>query len=285
MSPSSAQLAHFPKRSELHGALRNTAWQAAPVQSESLRGKSERMNLRAGAGLAGVLALAFGLPSIPAAADAASQDSKGVVPSEDSWVNLQSDELVDTGELAGTAAAASRARMRTPVLENGCVPLAGAANGSRTLTRQQRFYMPLASGTYSTSSGYGYRVHPTTGQYSFHEGDDFQAPAGTAIYAVADGVVVAVGYAGTAGLRTVIEHTDTDGGMVQTAYLHQLPGSPTVSVGQEVSAGQMIGQVGTTGRSTGPHLHFEVRPGGGDSVHPTAWLATHEAVYVGQECS
>ena len=291
MSLSSAEQAHFPKRSELHGNLQNTTQsistsQAATVQRESVKGKSVRLNLRPGAGLAGAILLAFTGYAVPARAETPSQDLSGTAASrEDSWADLKSADLVDTGELAGTVAAASRARMRTPVLENGCVALAGAANGSRTITHQQRVYMPLGAGTHSTSSGYGYRVHPVTGEYSFHEGDDFQAAAGTAIHAVADGVVIAVGYEGTAGLRTVIQHTDTDGSMVQSLYFHQLDGSPTVYVGQEVSGGQVIGQVGTTGRSTGPHLHLEIRPGGGDSVRPTSWLQAHEAVYVGQECS
>lgn len=284
MSSNSGECPQFPKCRQLHGGLGTHTRSARATSRVSVTGKSERLGFSRVGTATGALALAFVGSAAPALADAPSSD-KGGSSRESSWAGLSSPDLVDTGEFAESAGAASRAKMRTPVVENGCVPLAGAADGSRTLTYQQRFYQPLAQGTFSTSSGYGYRVHPTTGQYSFHEGDDYRASAGTPIHAVADGVVVSVGYEGTAGLRTVIRHTDTDGSMVESRYLHQLPGSPTVYAGQEVSAGQVIGAVGNTGRSTGPHLHLEIRPGGGGPVNPGVWLATHEAIYVGQECS
>ncbi len=63
--------------------------------------------------------------------------------------------------------------------------------------------------------------------------------------------------------------------MVQTIYGHMIFGSQTVAVGDTVTMGQVIGDVGSTGASTGPHLHFEVRPGGGDAIEPLGWLATN----------
>jgi murein DD-endopeptidase MepM/ murein hydrolase activator NlpD len=96
----------------------------------------------------------------------------------------------------------------------------------------------------------------------YHTGLDFAAPSGTPIYAVANGVVTSVGYDGAYGNKTVI--TLEDG--TELWFCHQT--SVNVSVGQEVHAGDTIGSVGSTGNTTGPHLHLEVRPGAGDPVDP-----------------
>ncbi|WP_447645593.1 M23 family metallopeptidase [Nocardioides zeae] len=100
----------------------------------------------------------------------------------------------------------------------------------------------------------------------YHTGLDFAAPSGTTIKAVAGGRVTEAGYAGSYGNKTVI--TLEDG--TEMWYAHQ--SSIAVSVGDTVAAGDVIGYVGTTGNSTGPHLHLEVRPGAGDPVDPYAAL-------------
>lgn len=109
--------------------------------------------------------------------------------------------------------------------------------------------------TYITSVQ-GNRVHPVTGQYGTHGGTDIGASYGSAIYASGSGTVVTAyndsGYNGGYGNYVIIDH----GGGIQTLYAHMSVCS--VSVGQSVSAGQVIGYVGTTGRVTGAHLHFEV---------------------------
>ncbi len=104
---------------------------------------------------------------------------------------------------------------------------------------------------------------------SYHTGLDFAAPSGTPIHAVANGVVTSVGYDGSYGNKTVI--TLDDG--TELWYCHQT--SYLVSAGQEVHVGDEIGTVGSTGNTTGPHLHLEVRPGGGDPVDPYAALVVH----------
>lgn len=104
---------------------------------------------------------------------------------------------------------------------------------------------------------------------SFHTGLDFAAVEGTAIRAVTDGEVVSVGYDGAYGNKTVVRLGD--GTMLW--YCHQ--SASTVSVGQHVAAGELIGYVGSTGNVTGPHLHLEVRPGDGDPVDPEGWLAAN----------
>lgn len=104
----------------------------------------------------------------------------------------------------------------------------------------------------SVSSGYGYRVHPITGEKNLHRGVDIAAAEGTAIRAVQDGRVVSAGDAGGYGLCVVIE--DETG--CQSRYAHCA--SLSVSVGQEVKRGDVIAAVGSTGSSTGPHLHLEI---------------------------
>ncbi len=102
------------------------------------------------------------------------------------------------------------------------------------------------------SSPYGYRVHPTTGVKDLHRGVDIAAAQGTAIKAVQDGRVVSAGNMGSYGLCVVIE--DDQG--YQSRYAHC--STLSVSAGQEVRRGDVIGAVGSTGDSTGPHLHLEV---------------------------
>ena len=90
-----------------------------------------------------------------------------------------------------------------------------------------------------------------------HAGLDFGAPTGTPIVAAAAGTVTTAGLAGGFGNLVVVST-----GNVQTYYAHQVDGSLAVTVGQQVAAGQRVGAVGSTGNSTGPHLHFEVRVDG-----------------------
>ncbi len=104
------------------------------------------------------------------------------------------------------------------------------------------------------SSTFGMRVHPVLGFMKLHKGTDFAAPIGTPIYASGNGVVTWSGMKGPNGNLVILRH---DNGWL-TYYLHQNRILPQVTVGARVSQGQQIGEIGTTGRSTGPHLHYEV---------------------------
>lgn len=107
------------------------------------------------------------------------------------------------------------------------------------------------------TSGFGYRTHPISGAGRMHEGIDVSANTGTAIHAAGSGTVIGAGNSGDGyGNKVLISHGD---GLV-TLYAHM--NSLNVSNGQSVSAGDTIGTVGSTGYSTGPHLHFEVRVAG-----------------------
>ncbi|MDR2037928.1 MAG: M23 family metallopeptidase [Bacteroidales bacterium] len=112
-----------------------------------------------------------------------------------------------------------------------------------------------------TASGYGWRTHPIYKDRRFHHGMDFTAPTGTDIYATGDGRVTAVGYNGGLGNRVIVDH----GFGYETVYAHMSKFS--VKVGDVVKRGQVIGYVGNTGDSTGPHLHYEVHKSG-RSVNP-----------------
>lgn len=115
---------------------------------------------------------------------------------------------------------------------------------------------PLEGSQYPLTSGFGKRTDPVTGEPDvMHRGIDIGAPKGTNILAAADGVVLVAGWYGGYGNCVVIDH----GNGIWTVYGHMLDDSVKVTVGQRVSTGEVIGQVGTTGKSTGYHLHFEVR--------------------------
>lgn len=121
--------------------------------------------------------------------------------------------------------------------------------------------LPLAS--YSLSAGFG-----LTGPLweAEHGGQDFGSYVGDQIVAVAAGVVTEIGYAGPYGLRTIV--TLPDG--TEVWYCHQ--DAVSVWTGEAVDVADPIGTVGSTGNSTGPHLHLEVRPGAGSPIDPLDWL-------------
>ncbi len=108
------------------------------------------------------------------------------------------------------------------------------------------------------SSNFGYRRHPITKKTSMHSGIDFAARSGTPIKVVSDGVIVKRGRYGTAGNMVVVKHDSK----YTTRYLHMSSFAKGQSVGSRVERGQVIGYVGSTGRSTGPHLHFELLANG-----------------------
>ncbi len=117
------------------------------------------------------------------------------------------------------------------------------------------------------SSPYGMRMHPILGYRKMHTGIDIARAGGTPIKAAAAGRVIYAGWRGAYGVCVIIDH----GSGMSTVYGHLQSGSLRVCRGQNVSRGQMIGRCGTTGRSTGNHLHFEVRVNG-RHVNPMNYL-------------
>ncbi|MFE7927348.1 transglycosylase family protein [Streptomyces sp. NPDC057456] len=120
----------------------------------------------------------------------------------------------------------------------------------------------------SASTGTPYHATGSSWSKGYHTGVDFPVPTGTSVKAVKTGEVVSAGWAGSFGYQVIIRHAD--GRYSQYAHLSAI----SVRDGQSVSGGQRIGRSGSTGNSTGPHLHFEVRtgPGFGTDVDPVAYL-------------
>ncbi len=157
----------------------------------------------------------------------------------------------------------------------------GTGNGTSgvmPVAESSRVVFPLPEGTWVQTSSFGPRTDPINGASRIHSGLDLAAPDGTAIMAAADGTVTQAHYTETGGGIIVIEH-HIDSKLVATAYIHMWETGIHVTEGQSVTAGQHIGDVGSSGHSTGPHLHFEVRPGGTNSeaIDPAPWLNTHNA--------
>lgn len=119
------------------------------------------------------------------------------------------------------------------------------------------------------TSGFGYRTHPIYGYRSLHDGVDFGAGCGQPLYAGASGTVVSRYFQSAWGNRLIIDHGYQRGVGLATIYNHAI--RYTVGVGQRVQRGQVIGYVGTTGWSTGCHLHFTVMSNG-SAVNPMGWL-------------
>ena len=131
------------------------------------------------------------------------------------------------------------------------------------------FMFPLTLPSTITSL-FGWRIHPMTGEYRFHAGTDLGAPEGTPVIAAVSGQVVAADFLGGYGLTVVLQHEQ---GMDESLYAHM--SEIFVRPGDMVEQGNVIGRVGTTGNSTGPHLHFEWR-----HLTPDGWVAVDAGAHL-----
>ena len=166
------------------------------------------------------------------------------------------DALEDAADGKLAAKVEQQAEQRNAELSN----LAAAAEKRAEVLEKNLWQLPMAD----------YRLTAEYGDYglwaNYHTGLDFAGPSGTPLMAVANGTITSAGYDGAYGNKTVL--TLEDG--TEIWYAHQT--SISVSVGETVVGGEVIGTVGATGNVTGPHVHLEVRPGGGDPVDPYAAL-------------
>ena len=164
-------------------------------------------------------------------------------------------------EEARRAAVASRGR-------------SGVDDGSRRSGSLADLVLPpvgsglLATPTPGRQAAYGWRIHPVYGIRKFHSGMDIITGCGTPVVAAADGVVESAAWEGSYGNIIVLRHGESSSGQMSTAYAHL---DEFVVTSGPVSRGQVIGYVGTTGLSTGCHLHFEVRIDGED-VDPARFI-------------
>ncbi len=143
-----------------------------------------------------------------------------------------------------------------------------AYSGSTVAYNPNGFIFPLSIPA-SITSIFGWRNHPITGERRFHSGTDLGAAMGTPVLAAFTGQVEVADFVGGYGLTAVLNHN----GAVQTLYGHM--SQLFVQPGQWVQQGTVIGLVGSTGNSTGPHLHFEVR-----QLTPEGWVATDPGVHL-----
>jgi murein DD-endopeptidase MepM/ murein hydrolase activator NlpD len=141
----------------------------------------------------------------------------------------------------------------------------------RLAAEKAPFAIPVKA-NYKFTSGFGYRRDPKTGGRRMHSGVDFAGPVGTPLYATADGVVAHAGWQSGYGRLVKIKH---DFG-IETRYAHM--SRIRVKVGQRVSRGQRIGDMGASGRVTGPHIHYEVRVGG-RAVNPMTYIKAANNVF------
>lgn len=142
--------------------------------------------------------------------------------------------------------------------------LAASAEEQANRIAANAWRLPLAGYRLTARFGYSSGLWAST-----HTGLDFAAPSGTPVVSVANGTVTSAGWDGSYGYKVAITHDDG----TETWYAHLT--TITTNVGDSVTGGEQIGTVGSTGNSTGPHLHLEVRPGAGDAVDPYAALLAH----------
>lgn len=164
---------------------------------------------------------------------------------------LEAEALRKAEEEARKKAEADRKAQSSGNTSNG----SGSGDASSSTASKSGWTWPLP-GQRRITSDYGYRPHPTLGYNKFHNGIDIGAPTGTPIVAANSGTVIAAAYNNTMGNYVMIDH----GGGVISIYMHC--SALNTSAGSTVRSGQTIAYVGSTGRSTGPHLHFGVRVNG-----------------------
>jgi len=249
MSANRADLAYTEVRL---GALRDVANDKKEAAAARLREAEE-----ARAGAAAAKKIVDGLIAQEEASLSTAQENRADV-------KAQYAELADEQERiqAKIAAAAARLQSSTGVKTNGDVN--AVDNGAQ-------WFFPVSG--YAIGSDAGWRMHPILGYTRCHAGGDISAPSGTPIHAVEDGTVLSAGYEGGYGNFTVIGH----GNGLTSGYAHQ--SSIGVSAGEQVKRGQVIGMVGTTGLSTGPHLHFEARVNG-MPYSPKGWFGQGPKIQV-----
>ncbi|MFC3573288.1 M23 family metallopeptidase [Streptomyces yaanensis] len=187
----------------------------------------------------------------------------------------QQDQVASAAARAAEAAAAKKAAAAAAKAQEDAKAKAAAAKkaaeeearkkaeAARLAELAKQYTLPTSSYTITSTFGQAGSMWSS----GYHTGLDFAAPTGTLIKAIHSGTITEAGWAGSYGYRTIL--TLDDG--TELWFCHQ--SSISVSVGQKVSTGDVIGRVGATGNVTGPHLHLEVHPGGSaEGVDPMAWL-------------
>lgn len=238
----------------------------------------------------------FGAASVIAGAGQSAAAVTPAPPVVSSLEEMPEADSIVPASFAQTSDAADISRVRAAKEAAASAPTEPAlcgvesANGLTSALREtssEAVVMPLKEGTYRTSSPYGTRWNPIAGGYHFHAGSDFAGEHGTPIHSIADGTVeyVGAGKDGRSNNLVIIRH-ELGGETFWSWYVHMYDDGIHVSEGEAVSAGQHIADVGSNGRSTGPHLHLEIHTDeDGTTVEPLAFLADRGATDVSALCS
>ena len=203
--------------------------------------------------------------SLSSGASTSISGASAVAPSVDSRIRAISRDsnrqaMQDAADQALKSVAEKQNKQRNAALAK----LRDSAEKRASDIKKNLWHMPVADYRLTARFGMGGGLWARG-----HTGLDFAGPVGTPIVAVANGTITETGYDGAYGNKTVL--TLDDG--TEIWYCHQ--NAINVNVGDKVVGGQQLGQRGSTGNSTGPHLHLEVRPGGGDPVDPYSALLFH----------
>ncbi|WP_374531388.1 M23 family metallopeptidase [Novosphingobium sp.] len=221
------------------------------------------MKVAAGA-LAAFAALAFGNPALANSAAASADVTAPLRAAQGAKPAQTGDEEFRSLYAGWTDPAAANSVMPSLVTPaTGSLAAVPTSATMRPTTVSIPSRMPVEGA--ALTSGYGMRTHPILGGRRQHKGIDLAQPVGTPVYATADGYISRADWFSSYGLFISIEH----GAQIETRYGHL--SRLNVAAGQYVHKGDVIGYVGTTGRSTGPHLHYEVRIAG-TAVNPIPYL-------------
>jgi murein DD-endopeptidase MepM/ murein hydrolase activator NlpD len=168
-------------------------------------------------------------------------------------------EAMADNALARTRAAASAARSAKRV------DLAARRAAAKREEQAHNWQLPLSNAV--RTSDFGWRWG------RLHAGEDFAAPVGTRLVAMSTGTVVFAGEESGYGILVKIRYWD--GTVSYFAHMSRT----SVTEGEDVDPGEVVGRSGNTGHSTGPHLHLEIHPNGGEAIDPAIWLADHKIAY------
>lgn len=275
----------------------------APAVASSARRSAQRKrfvrlaSITGGAGVAScALSIAVGLISGTASVPAYATNAIGLGNTQASLLpDIEESESATPESLLATSGAEDNARYHAlqTVFDGqpiSCEIRTGANSLSSLFVDDSNVVtMPMASGTYDLTSSFGWRSDPFTGVLSKHMGEDFAAPLGTPIYSIADGTVVhaGVGLDGRSSNLIIVQH-EIDGKAFSSWYVHMYDDGVHVAEGDQVKAGDHIADVGSNGRATGPHLHFEFHPGtfgeDNEATSPLPALEELGAIEVSELC-
>jgi murein DD-endopeptidase MepM/ murein hydrolase activator NlpD len=257
----------LPTRREQRARERSRPSRSLPAQREPRRRPAGRPLAHVGRSL---IALAI----VPAFAVGLTVPANALLPREGALVAANQGGPQADGQRVEVGDSVQVAPVDTEEYSYAKVPTTGsyAQTAATFVNYLGDVQWPFRSGV-PISTDFGPRVAPCAGCSSFHKGIDMNPGVNSPVQAIASGVVREVSGAdnGGLGVYAVIDH-NVNGEFVSSVYAHMTEGSLAVSPGDVVDVGDHVGDVGNTGQSTGPHLHFEILLGGVTPIDPYAWL-------------